>query len=185
MNAETSILWRRLDQPGHEYARVERDESSWRLVGVALFAHETQPCRLEYVVTCDDAWATLNARVTGWVGDREIDISITADGTRSWRLNGASVDGVRGCTDVDLNFSPSTNLLPIKRFNLAIGQRAEVRAAWLRFPSFKLERLDQFYTRTGERTYRYESGGGLFTAQLSVDDFGLPTSYENLWTAER
>ncbi len=31
--------------------------------------------------------------------------------------------------DVDINFSPSTNLPPIRRLNLGIGQEAKVRAA--------------------------------------------------------
>lgn len=37
------------------------------------------------------------------------------------------------CVDIDLNFSPSTNLLPIRRFDLSVGASAIVRAAWLRF----------------------------------------------------
>ena len=43
-----------------------------------------------------------------------------------------------GCVDLDLNFIPSTTLLPVRRLGLAIGQSAEVQAAWLRFPGFTL-----------------------------------------------
>lgn len=74
-----------------------------------------------------------------------------------------------------LNFSPSTNLLPIRRLNLAIGQGAAVRAAWLRFPSFTLEPLEQVYRRIDPTTYRYESAGGRFVAELQVNDSGLVT----------
>ena len=66
---------------------------------------------------------------------------------------------VAGCVDLDLNFSPSTNLLPIRRLNLSVGQEAAVRAAWLRFPSFILEPLEQLYRRVDATTYRYESAG--------------------------
>jgi hypothetical protein len=38
-----------------------------------------------------------------------------------------------GCLDIDLGFSPSTNLLPIRRLTLAVGEAATVRAAWLPF----------------------------------------------------
>jgi hypothetical protein len=38
-------------------------------------------------------------------------------------------------------FSPSTNLLPIRRLNLGVGQAAKVQAAWLRFLGFTLESL--------------------------------------------
>src|SRR5438132_1248052 len=81
---------------------------------------------------------------------------------RRWRLNGTECPAVAGCIDVDLNWSPSTNLLPICRLGLAPGQEAGVRAAWLRFPSFTLEPLEQRYRRLDAATYRYESGGGAF-----------------------
>jgi len=43
-----SSLWRRLDLPGHESARLSFDESVWRLTGTAVLADEHQPCRLEF-----------------------------------------------------------------------------------------------------------------------------------------
>jgi hypothetical protein len=182
MNEETSILWRRTDSTGHEYARLAGDDSSWRLSGVALFQHEGEACRLDYVVTCDTSWATTRALVSGWVGGRRVEADIAVDSARSWTLNGIPCPDVRGCTDVDLNFSPSTNLLPIRRLGLAAGQQSEVHAAWLRFPGLTLERLDQIYLRTGQHTYRYESGGGGFVAALEVNEKGLPIRYGDIWS---
>jgi len=184
MSLDTSILWRRHDRPGHEYARLNEHDAHWLIAGAALFEHDGMPCHLDYSVRCDKSWATQHARVQGWVGEREVNVEITADHARVWRLDGEIRPEVAGAVDVDLNFSPSTNLLPIRRLDLAIGQRAEVRAAWLRFPSFRLELLVQAYTRTGERTYVYESGGGSFVAQLEVDEGGWPLSYAGVWTAE-
>lgn len=183
MALDTSILWRRNDRPGHEYARLVEQDSHWLVSGVALFEHEGLPCRLDYSVRSDRAWATQHARVEGRVGGREVNVEITVDDAGVWRLNGAICPEVSGPIDVDLNFSPSTNLLPIRRLNLEIGQRAEVRAAWLRFPSFRLELLVQSYTRTGEQTYVYESGGGSFVAQLEVSEVGWPLSYAGAWSA--
>ncbi|HSP14207.1 MAG TPA: putative glycolipid-binding domain-containing protein [Thermoanaerobaculia bacterium] len=182
--ADTSILWRRIDRPGHEYASLAGDESGWLLAGVALFEHEKVACRLDYSIGCDRSWCTTAARVSGWVGKRNIDITIAADRGRSWTLNGIECPEARGCLDIDLNFSPSTNLLPIRRLALAAGQRSEIRAAWLRFPGFTLEPLDQTYTRVGERTYRYESAGGKFVAEIQVNELGLPMSYGNIWVSE-
>lgn len=81
-------------------------------------------------------------------------------------------------------FSPATNLLPIRRLALPVGGQARVRAAWLRFPGFELGPLDLVYRRTGELTYRYESGGGSFRADLAVDGRGLVVHYPGLATAE-
>ncbi len=103
------------------------------------------------------------------MGDDLIEIEIAVDSAGLWRLNGRDCPEVAGCIDLDLNFSPSTNLLPIRRLDLAIGQGAPVRAAWLRFPSFPLEPLDQLYRRVDDSHYRYESAGGEFTADLEVD----------------
>ncbi|HEX5717576.1 MAG TPA: putative glycolipid-binding domain-containing protein [Thermoanaerobaculia bacterium] len=173
------ILWRRLDTPGHESARLI-DRS---LSGTAVFLHEGQPCRLEYLLTCDADWRTVSGKVSGWVGERTIDVECSAEAGR-WRLNGAECPQVEGCIDLDLNFSPSTNLLPIRRLNLAVGREAPVRAAWLRFPSFALEPLEQVYRRIDEGTYRYESAGGRFVRELAVNDAGFVTLYPGLWEAE-
>jgi len=184
MDQDTSILWRRIDRPGHEYARLSRLDTGWRLEGVALFEHDGLPCNLSYGVTCDAEWITKRAQVVGWVGSSAVNVTIIADTAHVWRLNDQICEGVAGSLDVDLNFSPSTNLLPIRRLGLAVGQRAEVRAAWLRFPGFTLEPLVQSYTRTNERSYVYESGGGRFVAQLEVADAGWPVAYGNIWSSE-
>jgi hypothetical protein len=92
-------------------------------------------------------------------------------------MNGTECAAVAGCVDVDLNFSPSTNTLPIRRLQLAVGQTAGVRAAWLRFPSFELEPLEQTYARIAQEVYRYESSGGSFVADVTVDAQGLVIDY--------
>lgn len=182
--ADQSILWRRLDRPGHEFARASSLDSSWRLSGTAVFAHEEQACRLDYLIVCDSEWRTVCCRVTAWLGGRSIDTDISVDAGGRWRLNGIECPAISGCTDVDLNFSPSTNLLPIRRLGLEIGAEAEVQAAWLRFPSFTLERLDQRYRRTGPEIYRYESLGGAFVTELQVNSVGFVTRYPNFCEAE-
>jgi hypothetical protein len=184
------ILWRRLDRPGHEAARVDGTS----IIGAAAFAHDGEACALAYTVFCDEAWRTRCALVNGFVGARKIEIRIDVDGDR-WLLNGNEVEAVRGCIDVDFNFSPSTNLLPIRRLLWRTGTLAcpsapgeegtgkgacpPLRAAWLRFPSFTLEPLEQTYERLGERTYRYSSATG-FTADIEVNEEGLPLRYPGL-----
>lgn len=182
--AHTSILWRRLDQPGHESGRLFTQESRWHLAGTAVFAHDEQPCGLDYIVVCSSDWQTLSGRVAGWVGNTAVEIELSVDSARRWRLNGTECPEVAGCIDLDLNFSPSTNLLPIRRLGLAIGQEAKVRAAWLRFPSFILEPLEQLYRRIGDATYRYESAGGRFVTELQVNAAGFVTNYPNVWRVE-
>lgn len=176
---DSVVIWRRLDRPGHESARlVDRN-----LSGTAVFLYESQPCRLDYLVVCAADWRTVSGKVSGWVGERTIEVECSVE-SGVWRLNGAECPQVEGCSDLDLNFSPSTNLLPIRRLNLAVGQEAPVRAAWLRFPSFVLEPLEQVYRRIDEGIYRYESAGGRFVRELPVNAAGFVTLYPDFWQAE-
>ena len=187
---EHQMLWKRLDRRGHEAARLSLDPSGsansarWRLAGAAAFAYEGDPCLLSYQISGDADWRTVTATVTGWVGVRSIEVHLARNAADRWTLNGESCPAVAGCLDLDLNFSPSTNLLPIRRLGLAIGQVAEVRAAWLRFPEFTLEPLTQSYRRTSETTYRYESSGGAFVAHLTVNAVGFVTRYPHFWSAD-
>ncbi|MFN2399144.1 MAG: putative glycolipid-binding domain-containing protein [Gemmatimonadaceae bacterium] len=182
--SDSAILWRRLDQPGHESARVLFEHTHWRLAGSAVFLYESKPCRLDYSVVCDAEWRTEWAAVAGWVGDDKVGMDLTVDGAQRWRLNGTEYPEVAGCIDLDLNFSPSTNLLPIRRLALPVGESAKVRAAWLRFPGFVLEPLEQIYHHVDAGKYRYESAGGAFVTDLAVSADGFVTRYPGFWDTE-
>jgi hypothetical protein len=179
-----TALWRRRDLPGHESCRVIALEDGWRIAGTAVFLHERQACRLDYTIDCDATWRTLAAKVSGWVGKRDVEVEVLREASGEWRLDGRDCPEVAGCVDIDLNFSPFTNTLPIRRLALKVGEAAPVRAAWLRFPSFALEPLEQSYERLDKNLYRYESAGGRFVASVGVDDHGLVTDYGEIWARE-
>ncbi len=177
------ILWRSLARPGHEIGRLRDPDRGHVLEGTAVFVEEGRPCRLDYSILCDDDWRTASARVAGWHGDETVRLDVAADRDRRWLLNGAPCPDVDGCMDVDLSFSPSTNLLPIRRLRLAVGERASVRAAWVRFPGCTVEPLEQVYERVSEFRYQYSSGGGRFVTLLTVNPVGFVTLYPDLWEA--
>ena len=89
-----------------------------------------------------------------------------------------------GATTSISSFTPATNLLPVRRLGLAVGARAAVPAAWLRWPDVALEPLDQVYARQAPDRYHYQSGGGAFTALLDVRADGFVVRYPGLWVAE-
>jgi uncharacterized protein len=178
-----AVVWRRLDQPGLEYARLAGVDGEWYLSGTVVLLHKREPCELRYRVLCDPAWRTLSADVRGTLGTTPVAIELAQDSALGWVMNGGLCAGLDGCIDLDLAFTPATNTLPIRRLNLAVGEAAEVSAAWLRFPELALERLDQRYTRLTDSVYRYESAGGTFTRDLAVNTAGLVTEYPGLWQA--
>src|SRR5213080_2291200 len=108
-----SILWRRLNQPGHESCRLLLQHSHWHLSGAAVFAHDQQPCRLDYAVVCDSGWHTVSARVAGWVDIAAVRSEGAADSARGRRRKRAECPVVAGLKLGAPSIGPATNLLPI------------------------------------------------------------------------
>jgi hypothetical protein len=52
--ATVSVVWRRLDGPGHDVCRVDRHGSGWRLEGSAAFIADDLPAMLAYTLDCDN-----------------------------------------------------------------------------------------------------------------------------------
>lgn len=171
------MFWRRTDVPGHECARLVYHEPFWQLGGTAVFADQGKACRVEYSVACDAAWRTLHVDIGGWIGARRVRFTLTANADRNWRADGRPCPDVAGCLDVDLAFTAATNMLPIRRVGLEPGRQASVRAAWVSFPGFAVEPLDQVYRRVGPTTYRYEADGGAFVTELEVNPAGFVSRY--------
>lgn len=184
MDDRATILWRRLDLPGHEAAELLRTSDGWQLSSAAVLAESARPCRLEYVITCDADWHARRCALHGYVGAAPVSLDVARGGTGEWTVDGVPDPGLTGCDDIDLAFSPATNLLPIRRLQLGIGATAPVRAVWVRFPEFTTEVLEQVYTRMAPDRYLYESAGGTFRRELTVDAAGFVLDYPDLWIAE-
>lgn len=183
MSGVETAMWRRMDYPGHEAARLVHHAPFWQLGGTAVFLLD-RPCRLEFQIVCDAAWRTLHGRVSGWYGADPVRVELYTDTARRWTMSGQPAPSVAGCVDLDLAFSPATHTIPIRRLALNQGERAEVRSARLSFPELTLEPLVQTYVRTGEFTYRYESAGGELASEIEVDPAGFVVRYPPLWLRE-
>jgi uncharacterized protein len=180
------MRWRRLDVPGREEARIQQTSGGWRLTGQLEAEEASVHAELRYVIECDPDWRTRSTVVTGSASGDPIRLELAADGNGNWTLNGAPLPLVEGALDIDLGFTPATNLLPIRRLDLAVGERAEVRTAWVRFPELRIEALEQSYQRETARVFRYDAlvDGERFQARLDTDELGRVLLYEGLWEAE-
>ncbi len=181
---DATILWRRLDVPGHDAARLLRGTDGWRLEGVAAFASDAGPCALTYEVRLSARWHTRSARVSGWIGDRPVRLRATAGRGGAWSLDGEAQPALEGCEDIDLSFTPATNLIPVRRLALETGGTGTSRAAWLRVPELTLEPIIQAYERLTVGTYRYVTAAGVFDRRLTVRPDGFVVDYPGLWRAE-
>lgn len=179
-----SVLWRRLDNPGHDACRLQQRDSGWTLDGTAVFRENDLPARLTYQVACDLAWRTEQGRVRGWLGVQSVDFDIVRTPEGVWTLNGAVVPNLQNCVDLDFGFTPATNLLQLRRTALAEGQAADVPVAWLDVSAGTLEVLPQRYERRTAATYWYEAPRFDYAALLEVGSDGFIRRYPGLWEAE-
>jgi hypothetical protein len=184
--SKSHIRWRRIDVPGREEARIEQTADGWRLTGQLEVEQGSVSAQLVYLIECERDWRTRLTVVTGSASGAPMRFELGADGAGHWTLNGTPLPLVEGALDIDLGFTPATNLLPIRRLDLAVGERADVRTAWVRFPEFRVEALEQSYQRDAARVFRYDAlvDGEKFQARLDTDEFGRVLHYEGLWEAE-
>jgi hypothetical protein len=183
-----TVIWRRLDQPGTEYCACMYEDKGAMFEGYVIGALDGRPIRVEYSVECDTAWATWDVLVQCYFADAPAStFKLERDDASRWKridldhpADEVELPQVAGCIDVDLGITPATNTLPIRRLNLAVGESAEVTAAWVRFPALTIEPLRQRYTRLDTNRYRYESDTG-FSAELIVDEMGLVIEYPPGW----
>jgi hypothetical protein len=187
MTQTRSVAWRRLDAPGLEHATLEflGDEVGMR--GTVITVHEGQPLTIQYIVDLDIEWRTKTAtafailnELRGW---RSVHVSTRLNGrwTETTAGERLPIFGWNGCYDVDFGFSPITNVIPIRRLDLSVGQSADVDAGWITFPGFETVRLRQRYSRLARDRYLYEAPEHSFTAELTVDELGLVIRYGDLW----
>jgi hypothetical protein len=170
------VAWRRSDDIAtDEHCTLTVRDSGLSLVGTVLGADTGAPVRIEYRVLADAAGFTTATHVRDLRGFETRTLALERDPKGSWTVDGKTVRSLKGCTDVDLGCSPSTNTLPIRRLRLAPGKSATIKAAWVRFPDLAVVKAAQTYTRLDEFTWRYASGS--FEAELTVDEDGLVAVY--------
>ena len=179
-----AILWRRLDAAGHEACRLVQRQGGWDLEGTAAYQHEGAPACLAYKVECDNAWVTRQGHVRGWIGEQPLDITVTRSAQGRWALNGQVIDGLEGCFDLDLGFTPSTNLLQLRRIALGVGDAADVPVAWLDVDAVALDRLQQRYERRAAEIYWYEAPRFDYSGLLQVNGVGFVEKYPDLWETD-
>lgn len=184
--SKSRMRWRRIDVPGREDAHIQRTPAGWCLIGEVDVEEAGLIARLRYEIECDPEWRTRSAVIQGDAGGGPIRFGLAADGAGHWTHDGEPVTNLAGALDIDLGFTPATNMLPIRRLDLAIGESAPVWSAWLRFPELRLEPLEQVYTREAELRFLYHAlvDGEPFIARLDTDAVGRVIRYEGLWVAE-
>jgi len=176
-----TVRWQRLDRPGVERATLSPLKNTWHIDGRIETDFEGGPARIRYHIRCDEGWRTQGAWVTFKQGRTRRRLGLFVKQNEAWILDGKERTDLRGCVDLDLEVSPATNTLPIRRLDLTVGSGRDVRVGWVRFSQLAVERTEQRYTRVSLRRYRFENLDSGYAAELEVDDLGLVLNYPGFW----
>src|SRR5262249_42290695 len=169
------VVWERLDTVGLELATFA--SGPLQLEGDVIVVENGEPFAVAYRVRCDDQERTASASLRVKQGGVRQQCTLERSSAGRWTLNGSEMPQLTGLVDVDLSVTPSTNTPPIRRLHLAIGQRAEVTAAWVKLPSLVIVPLRQTYRRVGSYSYEYEAPELDFAAELECDDDAVIRTY--------
>jgi hypothetical protein len=183
MAISASMLWRRIDVPGHDTCRLEQEDTGWKLEGTTVFGHRTGPASISYSVRCDVHWKTLSGQVRGILGNRKIDY-VAIRQARDWELNGSKQPGLGHLVDLDLSFTPATNFQQLQRVSIAQGEAVELPVAWLDVDAGTLEEMPQIYRRRSKMALWYEAPTVGYKGMLELAPNGFIRLYPGLWEAE-
>lgn len=179
---EHTLLWRSADPPAIEHCHVRAARSGWSLEGTLVGALDERPLKITYRTACDRFWRSGMTSITAWIGTVQHMLRFGPDSTGTWLdyAHGEDLSRLAGCVDVDLGFSPATIAVILRRLNLAVGQSAEIVAAWVSFPQLVIEPRRQRYERLSETRYRCDRAGGV-SAEIEVDAQGLVIDCAGAW----
>ncbi|MFC4174069.1 putative glycolipid-binding domain-containing protein [Microvirga sp. GCM10011540] len=170
--------WEGLED-GLEHVDIRPEGSGTVAAGVIVGAEESACYGLTYRLVMDEAWRIREARLEATTGPS---LHLQSDGQGSWRADGQPRPDLHGCIDIDIQATPLTNTLPIRRLNLDKGQSAIMRVAYIWVPSLSVEAQEHCYTALDPGAqYRFESLESGFRADLPVDGDGFVMNYPRLF----
>jgi uncharacterized protein len=184
----TDVGWTALRWAGLEHVIVSADPEGWRADGHMVLAEE-QLTSVAYQVRCDAGFCVTGLTISVTVAAGETRLALAADSAGHWLANDQPRPDLDGCVDIDINCTPLTNTLPIRRLDFSAGQPHDLDVVYVSVPELSVQPVRQRYTLLtqdepgdGERdeaVYRYESGS--FRADLLVDADGLVLDYPGIW----
>lgn len=164
---------------GLEHVDVRPADGGLDISGVVIAQEDGTKFGLSYRLKLDALWRTRKAFLRTTSGHV---LHLESNGQGAWTENGRSRPDLQGCIDIDIQATPLTNTLPIRRLAWTAGESVSIRLCYVEAPSLTVSPQDQRYTAlTPGSLYRFESLDSGFTADLPVDEDGLVLDYPGLF----
>lgn len=180
----TELIWRSEETPGFEHVRIDESHPEWTVFdSMFVREHEGEVRRGGYTLVVDKAWRTLELRImVEQAPGSMIAQHLLASSDGSWTdADNNPIPELDGCIDVDIQWSPLTNTLPVRRLDLQQGQEVDIRVVYIGLPEFGIRPMTQTYSRVDASRVRYQSETRTFVRDLVVDDEGYVVDYPDLF----
>jgi uncharacterized protein len=178
-----TLTWRGVEEWLAEHARVELTDGCVMATGVQLGV-EPKEYRVDYRLEVPSNWVTRRLEVDAAGAGWRHSLVLEHDGSGAWTRDGEHVPALDGAMDCDLAYSPLTNVMPIRRYDLHTGGGSrDFLMAWVSVPDLAVHASRQRYVHVRRGVVRYVSLDDDFRAELELDSDGLVVRYPRL--AER
>ena len=154
-----------------EHSVVRVIDEGFELEGVVLGGSPAKPFAIRYAVMADPEARCRGVTVRA-IGSPTL-FEILGDGEGRWTTSaGENIPELAGTLDINLEISPVTDALALRRLNLAVGDVAERRVACIDVLRGQAHRADRRYRRTQADTYRIDDPASGASDTLIVDESG-------------
>jgi hypothetical protein len=178
-----TLTWRGVEEWLAEHARVELTDHGVFANGVQLGV-TPEDYRVDYRLEVPSDWVTRRLEVDATGAGWRRSVVLEHDGAGAWTRDGERDATLDGAQDCDLAYSPLTNVMPIRRYDLHTGGGTrDFLMAWVSVPDLAVHASRQRYVHVRRGVVRYVSLDDDFRAELELDDDGLVVRYPRL--AER
>ena len=190
------IVWSGVEEWMTEAAGVVVTDSGLGGSGIQIGA-DPVPYRVGYQLNANDGFVTRAIELVSSGDGWRRSLQLSHDGSGRWEVGllddegevpGGPWDGelpdLSEAVDIDIQNSPLTNTMPIRRHGFQEAGAGDFLMAFIRTPSLRVEASPQRYehlrrTESGS-VVRYISRDGDFTADLELDGDGLLEFYPRL-----
>lgn len=180
----SELIWQHLDAAGWEHVRVIDDHPGWTVFDSILVREDKgQVLRGGYTLVVDKQWRTLELRfmLESAPGSMQ-GIHLLTEGDGRWTdANEQHIPELDGISDVDIQWSPLTNTLPLNRLGMSEGSHHDVRVAYIALPDIALQVVDQHYDRPNEEVLEFSAPGRPEKFAIEVDNNGFVKHYPELF----
>jgi uncharacterized protein len=189
------LVWTGVEEWLAETAVVELGDDGLRAIGTQIGA-DPVPFRVDYRLEAPENFVTKELELTAAAEGWRRHLLLRHDGSGGWSAEveddgdvpGGPWDGslpdLSSAQDIDIQNSPLTNTMPIRRHGFQDGGSGEFVMAFVLTPTLRVEASRQGYEHLrqgdGGAVVRYLSLGSDFQADLELDREGLLVFYPRL-----